>query len=97
MKQVKFLLVLAAVLAVASAPGTSRAAVRPYALTLSPFAGGYVFEGNQRLKDSPVYGLAVGYNFGERWGIEGVASYVDSEDPVGNEGSVDIYSVSSKS
>jgi OOP family OmpA-OmpF porin len=94
MKQVKFLLVLAAVLAVAIAPGTSRAAVRPYALTLSPFAGGYVFEGNQRLKDSPVYGLAVGYNFGERWGIEGVASYVDSEDSVGNADSVDIYSVS---
>jgi OOP family OmpA-OmpF porin len=94
MKQGKFLLVLAAVLAAASAPGTSLAAIRPYALTLSPFAGGYVFEGNQGFKDSPVYGLAAGYNFGERWGVEGVASYVDAEGPVGPADSVDVYSVS---
>jgi OmpA-OmpF porin, OOP family len=79
MNKVQFLAVFATVLAIALVPGISRAEIRPYALTLSPFAGGYVFEGNQRLKDSPVYGLAVGYNFGERWGGEIVASYIDGE------------------
>ena len=94
MNKVQFLGVFIAVFIIALVPKPSLAAIRPYALTLSPFAGGYVFEGNQRLKERPVYGLAAGYNFGERWGVEGVASYVDGEASEGPEDNVDIYSVS---
>jgi OOP family OmpA-OmpF porin len=94
MSKVQFLAFFATVLTLALVPGSSRAAIRPYALTLSPFAGGYVFEGNQRLKASPVYGLAVGYNFGERWGGEIVASYVDGEVAARPEDNVDVYSIS---
>ena len=47
----------------------------PYSLSVTPFAGGYVFEGNQKLKNSEVYGLAVGYNFTENWALELAGTY----------------------
>jgi outer membrane beta-barrel protein len=55
---------------------TARAANIPYALSITPFAGGYVFEGNQRRQDKPVYGVSVGYNFTENWGVEVTGSAV---------------------
>lgn len=94
MKKMHFLGMVLAVFAFALVAGPSRAEIRPYSLSVSPFAGGYVFEGNQRLKDGPVYGLAVGYNFTQRWGIEGVASYIDTETTADSADHVDIYSVS---
>lgn len=72
----------------------SRAAIRPYAVTLSPSVGGYNFDGSQRLEDSPVFGLAVGYNLTERWAIEGAASYIAGEVTPGSEDNVDIYALS---
>lgn len=94
MKKMQFLTVIAAALAIALVPAASRAAIRPYVLTLSPFAGGYVFEGNQRLEDRPVYGLALGYNFTKNWGGEIAASYVAGEASEGDADNIDIYSVS---
>ena len=94
MKQVRFLFFFVATLVIAFLPQPSQAEIRPNTLTLSPFAGFYVFEGNQRLKDAPTFGLAVGYNLTERWGVEGVASYLQSEVKEGYEDNVDIYNVS---
>lgn len=94
MKKMQLLMMLSAVVACALVPAWSQAAIRPYALTLSPFVGGYVFEGNQQLEDRPVYGLAVGYNFTEHWGVEGVASYIDGKAETDSVDNVDIYSVS---
>lgn len=54
----------------------ARAANVPYALSVTPFAGGYVFEGNQKLSNEPVYGLALGYNLSEHWALEAVGSFV---------------------
>ena len=54
--------------------GTATAQIRPGAVTLSPSIGGYVFEGNQDLKDKPTYGLGLGYNFDEHWATEAVVS-----------------------
>ena len=53
-------------------PSVALAANLPYSLSVTPFAGGYVFEGNQHLTNKPIYGLAAGYNFGEHWAIEAV-------------------------
>jgi OOP family OmpA-OmpF porin len=46
---------------------------------VSPFIGLYVFEGNQNLDESVVYGVSLGYHFDENWGLEGVFGYIDAE------------------
>ena len=56
-------------------PLAAQAANYPYSLSVTPFAGGYIFEGNQRLENRPVYGLAIGYNLSEHWALEGVGSF----------------------
>lgn len=66
-------LIMAAVMLLSSLlAGTGRAANVPYALSITPFAGGYLFEGNQPFQDKPVYGLAAGYGLGPQWAIEAV-------------------------
>ncbi len=46
------------------ATGTAgQAEVKAGAISLTPFIGGYTFEGNHDLKSAPVYGLRGGYNF----------------------------------
>lgn len=67
---------------------TVAAEIRPGAITLSPFIGGYVFEGNQDLDELAngfgdldnelTYGLGLGYHFDEHWAVEGVFNYVDT-------------------
>jgi OOP family OmpA-OmpF porin len=59
--------------------GPVAAEIKPGATTLSPFVGGYVFEGNQNLENKPAYGLGVGYNFDEHWAAETVFNYIDTD------------------
>jgi OOP family OmpA-OmpF porin len=96
MKNLHVLLCLAFALLTALVPGRSDAAIRPNTLNLSPFVGYYIFEGNQHLDNAPIYGLAVGYNFTERWGIEGMAGYINSDANgyLKEADSVDMYNVS---
>jgi OmpA-OmpF porin, OOP family len=63
---------------------TVTAEIKPGAITLSPFVGGYVFEGNQNLKNRLTYGGALGYNFNEHWAAEAVYSYIGTELDSGN-------------
>ena len=56
--------------------GAARAANIPYSLSITPFAGGYVFEGNQHMTNRAVYGVAIGYNLSEHWGLEATYSAV---------------------
>lgn len=96
MKNMQLFVVFFVLLASIPFPESSDAAVRPGGVTLSPFAGEYRFEGNQivegtTLKDSPVYGLALGYNFSRRWAVEGVFSYIDSEASSGSVDNIDVY------
>lgn len=81
----------AAIFILAVTAGACKAANRPFAVTLSPFAGLYQFDDDQLLEDSPVYGLAVGYNIRERWGIEGAFSVIDAEYKPNNKYDADIY------
>lgn len=86
---------LAAVLSLcALKPGTAQAGNIPYSLSLTPFAGGYVFEGNRNLADRAVYGLAAGFNFTPNWGIEAVYSGIfDTHNTNGTQTELTINSV----
>lgn len=55
------------------------AAVKAGAFSVSPFIGGYTFEGNEDLKTAPVYGLRAGYHFTQNLGLEGYFNYVPTE------------------
>jgi OOP family OmpA-OmpF porin len=56
------------------------AEVKAGAFSLTPFVGGYTFEGNENLKNtSLVAGLRGGYNFTQNWGFEGFFNYVPTE------------------
>src|SRR6266567_4818534 len=56
--------------------GTARADNIPYSLSVTPLAGGYVFEGNQHTTDRAVYGVSIGYNVTENWALEATYSAV---------------------
>jgi OOP family OmpA-OmpF porin len=62
------------------------AQVREGAFSLSPFIGGYMFEGDEDLKNNPVLGLRGGYNFTKSLGVEGFFNFVPTEisTPAGN-------------
>jgi OOP family OmpA-OmpF porin len=53
-------------------------------LSVTPFVGGYTFDGAQYLKTEPVYGLRVGYSLNKWWDVEGVFDYVSTESKDGN-------------
>jgi OmpA-OmpF porin, OOP family len=55
------------------------AQVREGSFSVTPFIGGYIFEGNEDLKNAPVFGLRGGYNFTKSLGVEGFFNYVPSE------------------
>ncbi len=52
---------------------------RPRALNLSTMLGTQVFEGNQSLDSSVFWGINLGYNFTENWGIEGDYTQVKAD------------------
>jgi OmpA-OmpF porin, OOP family len=59
--------------------GTAIAEQRAGALTLSPFVGGYTFDGVQRLETRPVYGLRLGYDITKNLGVEATFDYVNTK------------------
>ena len=52
------------------------AEVKAGAFSVTPFIGGYTFEGNEDLKTAPVVGLRGGYHFTQNLGVEGFFNYV---------------------
>lgn len=69
------LLVAACVVAL---PLSARAEIREGSIEVSPFVGYNFFESNQNLKDEPVFGGRLGYNFTKHLGIEGVMEFIGS-------------------
>ena len=68
--------VVAAVLGFAMLqPRPASAGNLPNSFSVTPFAGGYVFEGNQR-QNMPIYGLSLGYNFTPNWTVELTGSVI---------------------
>lgn len=58
---------------------TAGAENRAETFSLTPFVGGYTFDGEQHLETAPVVGLRGGYNFTDRLGAEAVFDYVSTE------------------
>ena len=58
---------------------TSFAGERAGAFSVSPFVGGYTFDGVQHRKTAPVYGLRLGYDLTKNWGVEGVGDYLSTD------------------
>ena len=76
--------------AFAALPLVGRAEIREQSFSLSPFIGGYTFDGGQDLETKPVYGLRAGYNLTKNWGLEALFDYVNT-DLKDNGGSVGVY------
>lgn len=57
-------------------PLSARSEIREETWELSPFVGYNVFEKAQNLKDAPLFGGRLGYNFTEHFGIEGAVEYI---------------------
>ncbi len=58
---------------------TCFAGEREGAFSVSPFVGGYTFDGVQHLKTAPVYGLRLGYDITNHMGVEYVGDYLATE------------------
>jgi OOP family OmpA-OmpF porin len=50
--------------------------IKPGTFYLSPYLGGYTFDGTQHLETRPVYGLRFGYNYNRNLGVEALFDYV---------------------
>ncbi len=74
----KLIIIFAAVLLVFAglSSQTVLAEIVPGTFTLSPSVGAYVFDGEQNIRNAPVYGVSLGYNYTERFGVEGAFKYV---------------------
>lgn len=67
------------------------AEVKKGSFSVTPFAGFYMFEGNEDLKESYNVGLRAGYNITESIGLEGFAHYVPTDTKEGD-ADVNLYS-----
>jgi len=61
------------------------------ALVVTPTLGFSLFEGGQGIEDRPVYGLGAGVKLNERWGFEGMLSYLDTETRGTEKSDLEIY------
>lgn len=52
---------------------------RAGAFSISPFVGGYTFDGVQHLETGPLQGLRLGYDLTKNWGVELVGDYVSTK------------------
>jgi OOP family OmpA-OmpF porin len=59
-------------------PLSARSEIRAGSFELGPFGGYNWFQDKQNLKDRPVYGGRLGYNFTQHWGIEGAVEFINS-------------------
>ncbi len=64
--------------------GGAAAEMRAGAASISPMIGGYVFDGEQDVDNALTYGLGIGYNLTERWGVEAAFNYVNADFETGN-------------
>ena len=58
---------------------TCFAGEREGVFSISPFGGGYTFDGFQHLKTAPVYGLRLGYDITNHLGVEYVVDFLATE------------------
>ena len=73
----KRIIVLSLALCLLALPAA--AANLPGAFSISPMLGRHTFEGNLSLDSSTFWGVGVGYNLTENWGLEGVYTHTDTD------------------
>ena len=59
-------------------PSPARGEIKAGSVELSPFMGYSFFEDRQNLKNSPIFGGRVGYNFTDRFGVEAAGQFSPS-------------------
>lgn len=59
-------------------PSPARAEIKAGSVELSPFMGYSFFEDRQNLKNSPIFGGRIGYNFTDRFGVEAAGQFSPS-------------------
>ena len=69
----------------------AKAEVKEGAFSVTPFAGGYMFEGNEYLKTSYAVGLRAGYNLTENIGVEGYFNYIPTQVKDFDDADVKLY------
>jgi OOP family OmpA-OmpF porin len=79
MRLIKATLLIGSLVFFVAMSGICIAEIESGSVFISPFVGGFNFEGNRDYEDGPTYGLGVGYNFDEHWGAEAVFNFVESE------------------
>ena len=79
MKGITWFAVLLAVCILAFSPGNGMSQITEGSVSLNPNIGGYVFQRGQHIDDDLTYGLGLGYNFTENWGVEGNFNYVTTD------------------
>jgi len=80
------------ILAVLAFNSVVSAEIKSGAVSVSPYIGGYLFEGNQDLKHNPFYGLRFGYDFTRNLAAEAVFNYVNTRyQPTGTDTSANVY------
>jgi OOP family OmpA-OmpF porin len=84
-------LVLVIALMVVGTAGYAMAENRAGSFNITPFVGWYMYEGDQPLDDAFSAGLALGYNFTERWGIEAAGSWIWTDSTRPNVGDTESY------
>jgi len=75
-KSMSFLLIFVAVF-IMTATGFAKIKARTF--SISPFVGGYMFEGNEDLKNKPISGLRLGVDITKNWGLEGLFEFLATE------------------
>ena len=73
------LLTLLSGLLLLGATTVAHAEIKAGSFGITPFIGGFTFDGVQHLKTMPMVGMRAGYNFTENFGIEGVFNYLRTE------------------
>jgi OOP family OmpA-OmpF porin len=48
-------------------------------VSITPFAGGYLFQAKENLKNKPVLGIRMGYDLSRNWGIEAAGDYLTTK------------------
>ncbi|RII27696.1 MAG: OmpA family protein [Geobacter sp.] len=77
------LLTLLSGLLLLGATTVAHAEIKAGSFGITPFVGGFMFDGAQHLEMKEMYGIRAGYNFTENFGIEGVFNYVHTEPTAG--------------
>jgi len=89
MRKISSVFIILALLAFST---VAPAEIRPDAISVSPYVGGFLFEGNQDLKHNPVYGLRFGYDFTRNLAAEAVFNYVNTRyEPAGTSTSANVF------